>query len=67
MSPLVQNLIVLTIVASAAGWLSYRTYATFASKRKAGCGSCANCPAEAAPGQPQVISLETLVTPQERR
>jgi hypothetical protein len=63
MTPLVQNLVVLTVVAAAAAWLAYRAYATFASKRKAGCGACSTCPVEAAPTEPQVIGLETLVAP----
>lgn len=63
MSPLLQNLIVLTIVAAAAAWLAYRAYATFANKRKAGCGACSNCPVEATQSEPQVIGLETLVAP----
>jgi hypothetical protein len=63
MTPVVQNLIVLSIVAAAAGWLAYRAYATFARKRKAGCGACANCPAENAPTEPQVISVDALLAP----
>ena len=63
MTPLLQNLIVLTAVATAVGWLAYRAYATFARKRKAGCGACSNCPVETTPTEPKVISLETLVAP----
>jgi hypothetical protein len=63
MTPLVQNLIVLTVVAVAAGWLAYRAYATFANKRKAGCGACSNCPVETAASEPQVIGLETVIAP----
>jgi len=63
MSPLLQNLIVLAVVVAATAWLAYRAYATFANKRKAGCGACSNCPVEAAPCEPQVISLETLIAP----
>ncbi|HEY2841035.1 MAG TPA: FeoB-associated Cys-rich membrane protein [Pirellulales bacterium] len=63
MTPLLQNVIVLAVVAAAAGWLAYRAYATLARKRKAGCGACSNCPVEGEPREPQVIGVETLIAP----
>ncbi len=63
MADLWQNLVVLAIVAAAAGWLAYRAYATMARKRKAGCGACPTCPVEESNSEPQVVAIETLLGP----
>jgi|GEM_PF-2650831 len=59
MTPELQNLVALLVVAAAVGSLTYRAYATLARKRKAGCGACAQCPVEGSAKEPQVISLQT--------
>ena len=55
------NLLVLTIVALAAAYLARRAWGTLAGKRKAGCGSCATCPAEGAKPGEQLISVDRLI------
>ena len=58
-----QNLIVISIVAAAAGWLARSAYSTLARKRKAGCGACPTCPTEGAKSEPQVVAIESLAGP----
>jgi hypothetical protein len=55
------NLVVLALVAAAAGYLGSRLWSTVRGKRPgSGCGACANCPSQGADPGPAVISVESL-------
>jgi hypothetical protein len=62
-----ETLLVLAIVAAAAGYLLRGAWITFAGKSRGGCGSCSKCPAEHGGREPQVISAESLLTPPAKR
>lgn len=59
-----QNLIAMGLVAGAAGYLGRRSWLALA-RRKAGCGACSNCPADAlqsADGKP-LVTLGSMPSP----
>ena len=58
-----ETLLVLAIVAAAAGYLLRSAWGTLTAKRRSGCGSCSTCPTQQARGEPQVISAESLLEP----
>ena len=58
-----ENLLVLAIVAAAAGYLLRGAWITLTAKRRTGCGSCSTCPTQEAREEPQVISAESLLAP----
>lgn len=65
MTHYVDQLLTLTIVATATGYLAFRAWGVFMKKRQGGCGSCTGCPSDAAAAdrEPQVIGLDQLLNP----
>jgi hypothetical protein len=56
-----QNTTALTLVASAAGYLSWQAWRVLSARRQGGCGSCSKCPATA-PGseEPSLVPLVAI-------
>ena len=59
MSPAWQQIVVMLAVAAAGGYLAYASWRTL-RRRKAGCGTCARCPAEGESHGQDVVPLQSF-------
>ncbi|MCE9545199.1 MAG: FeoB-associated Cys-rich membrane protein [Planctomycetia bacterium] len=62
---LLQNLIVLAIVATAVGYVGFKTWRQFFSRKGAGCGGCGSCSASKTSeksGPIEIVSLSSRPT-----
>jgi hypothetical protein len=55
-----QNLLVLALVVSAAGYLARRGWQTLARKNSSSCGGCGDCPQSGEPSPVQIVAVDSL-------
>ena len=55
-----QNLIVLSIVLAAGGYLCRMGWQSAARRQSSACGGCSNCPSESTSKGPQVVGIGSL-------
>ncbi len=60
MNPLLQNIIALSIVAAAAGYVACRVIAIIRGKRKAGCSTCSSGCSEDATNAKPIVTVDSL-------
>jgi hypothetical protein len=55
-----QDILAISIVVVAAGFLIWRGWRNLAQRRAGACGACSNCPSEGASGTSQLITIAPI-------